>query len=657
MDNNKFKPDLAKIPHQPGCYLMFDKTGKVIYVGKAVDLRKRAASYWSKADQPVKTSKLLEKVAKLDFMITDTEAEALILENQLIKKHLPPYNVLLRDDKSYQYIKINLNQSYPVIEVVRNLHAIKKEPRVRYFGPYTSGLAVKYTLQLINRIFPLCANAAELNKKTSLRHPELTKPSILRHSGLVQNRIINSRSPDETLEQVQGDGRVGIQNDSEVQVQHDGKKPCLNWHLGKCLGVCAGQSTSKEYHQVVHEVIDFLGGKSKDWRKYLRQRMEAAAVAKKFEEALKLREQLAALDIIVAKQKVAQPDELISQDIWGWLITAEQAVVTISKIRAGKVIDYQTFVLRLPMEINLDEFAADALMSVYSATLDNWPKEILLPHLPKDPAVLEGWLSNLAGHTIKISVPQRGIKKRLSLLMQKNAAEQASAKVGANLQIKTAITRLQQLLGVKQLKRMEAYDISHLGGTYTVGSMVVFVNGKPFKSGYRRFRIKTVRGIDDYASLGEMIYRRLQPKRLADLRFAANLPDVILIDGGKGQLNTILRQTNKINIARLPLIISLAKREEEIFVPTQAQPIKLSLSSPELQLLQRLRDEAHRFAITYQTALRTRQLKEGSKIKGIGTSTSKKLIKAFGSLRAARAASLSELEKVIGQKAKLIKNS
>ncbi|HAR54864.1 TPA: excinuclease ABC subunit C [Patescibacteria group bacterium] len=629
-----FKPDLGKIPHQPGCYLMFDKSGNVIYVGKAIDLRKRAASYWSKADQPIKTSKLLEKVAKLDFMITDTETEALILENQLIKKHLPPYNVLLRDDKSYQYIKIDLNQPYPVIEVVRNLHAIKKEPRVRYFGPYTSGLAVKYTLQLINRIFPLCANVVELNRVNS-SSPSSPSPSSGRR-GVTPHL---DKGEHRTLQ-----GRGGV-------------KPCLNWHLGKCLGVCAGQSTSKEYHQVVHEVIDFLGGKSKDWRKYLRQRMEAAAVAKKFEEALKLREQLAALDIIVAKQKVAQPDELISQDIWGWLITAEQAVVTISKIRAGKVIDYQTFVLRLPMEINLDEFAADALMSVYSATLDNWPKEILLPHLPKDPAVLEGWLSNLAGHTIKISVPQRGIKKRLSLLMQKNAAEQASAKVGANLQIKTAITRLQQLLGVKQLKRMEAYDISHLGGTYTVGSMVVFVNGKPFKSGYRRFRIKTVRGIDDYASLGEMIYRRLQPKRLADLRFAANLPDAILIDGGKGQLNTILRQTNKINIVRLPLIISLAKREEEIFVPTQAQPIKLSLSSPELQLLQRLRDEAHRFAITYQTALRTRQLKEGSKIKGIGTSTSKKLIKAFGSLRAARAASLSELEKVIGQKAKLIKNS
>ena len=591
-----FKPDLGKMPHQPGCYLMLDKSGKVIYVGKAIDLRKRAASYWSKAEQPIKTSKLLEKVAKLDFMVTDTEAEALILENQLIKKHLPPYNILLRDDKSYQYIKIDLNQPYPVIEVVRNTHAIKKEARVRYFGPYTSGLAVKYALQLINKIFPLCANAAVLNKATK-------------------------------------------------------SKPCLNWHLGKCLGVCAGQSSSHEYRQVMQEVIDFLGGRSKDWRKYLRERMEVASLAKKFEEALKLREQIVALDIIVAKQKVAQPDELISQDIWGWLITAEQAVVTISKIRQGKVIDYQTFVLRLPMEINLDEFVADALMSIYSATLDNWPKEILLLHLPKDTAILEDWLSNLAGHTINIRVPQCGIKKRLSLLVQKNAVEQASAKVGANLQIKTAITRLQKLLHIKQLQRMEAYDISHLGGTATVGSMVVFVDGKPQRSHYRRFRIKTVRGIDDYASLGEIIYRRLRPKRLADKRFAESLPDLILIDGGKGQLNTILRQINKINIAHLPLIISLAKREETIFTPTQMQGIKLSLSSPELQLLQRLRDEAHRFAITYQAVLHSRQTHLAKKIPGIGAATQKKLVTKFGSLKAARAASIEELEQAIGKKA------
>ena len=260
-------------------------------------------------------------------------------------------------------------------------------------------------------------------------------------------------------------------------------------------------------------------------------------------------------------------------------------------------------------------------------------------------------MSNLAGHTINIRVPLCGIKKRLSLLVQKNAVEQASAKVGANLQIKTAITRLQKLLHIKQLQRMEAYDISHLGGTATVGSMVVFVDGKPQRSHYRRFRIKTVRGIDDYASLGEIIYRRLRPKRLADKRFAESLPDLILIDGGKGQLNTILRQINKINIAHLPLIISLAKREETIFTPTQMQGIKLSLSSPELQLLQRLRDEAHRFAITYQAVLHSRQTHLAKKIPGIGAATQKKLVTKFGSLKAARAASIEELEQAIGKKA------
>ncbi|MFA5967033.1 MAG: excinuclease ABC subunit UvrC [Patescibacteria group bacterium] len=632
----RFKPDLGKMPRQPGCYLMSDKTGKVIYVGKAVDLRKRVASYWNKTNQPIKTSKLLEKVAKLNFMITDTETEALILENQLIKKHMPQFNILLRDDKSYQYIRIDLNQPYPVIEVVRNPRTIKKEARVRYFGPYTSGLAVKYTLQLINKIFPLCANAAILNKNV---------PTSC-HSERNEVKSKNLRAPtSRSLDCARDDKRKG------------GVKPCLNWHLGKCLGVCVGQSSSAEYHQVVHEVIDFLSGKAKDWRKYLRERMEAAAAGKRFEDALKLREQIAALDIIVSKQKVAQPDELISQDIWGWLVTSEQAVVTISKIRQGKVIDYQTFVLRLPMEIKLDEFVGEALRSIYSATLDNWPKEILLPHLPKDRVALEKWLSNLAGHTVRIAVPQKGIKKQLSLLVQKNAVEQASAKVGANLQIKTALTRLQKLLQIKRLKRIEAYDISHLGGTATVGSMVVFVDGKPAKAQYRRFRIKTVRGIDDYASLGEMIYRRLRPRRLADKRFAENLPDLILIDGGKGQLNTIIRQTNQINLPNLPKIISLAKREEEIFASDQATGIKLSLSSPELQLLQRIRDEAHRFAISYQAVLHSRELRGTTKIPGIGPATQKKLVKVFGSLRAARQASLSELEKIVGQKARLIKDN
>ncbi|MFH0912585.1 MAG: excinuclease ABC subunit UvrC [Patescibacteria group bacterium] len=596
-----FKPDLANISGRPGCYLMYDKSGKVIYVGKAVDLRKRVVSYWNKTNQSVKTNKLLEKVAKVDFMVTDSETEALILENQLIKRHNPPYNVLLRDDKSYQYIRIDLKHPYPVVEIVRRPDTIKKEVKVHYFGPYTSGLTIKYIMQLINRIFPLCANAAILNKNNQ-------------------------------------------------------QKPCLNWHLGRCLGVCAGQSSSADYHKVIDEVIDFLSGRTKDWRKYLRERMEAAAAAKKFEEALKLREQITALDAILEKQKVAQPDELVSQDIWGWLITAEQAVVAVLKVRAGKVIDQQTFVLKLPMEIDLAEFLQEAIRSVYSVTLDNWPKEILMPYLPKDVVMVESWLGDLAGHSVKIRLPKRGIKKRLVLLVQKNAALQASAKVGANLQTKTALVRLQKLLHTGKLKRIEAYDISHLGGTATVGSMVVFADGKPAKTQYRRFRIKTVRGIDDYASLGEIIYRRLRPKRLADKRFAINLPNLILIDGGKGQLGAVARQVYQTRVPEIPLI-SLAKREEEVFVIGRNQPIKLSLTSPELQLLQRIRDEAHRFAISYHTVLRSRELKTADKIPGIGPATRKKLIKEFGSWSAVRQASLAKLQKAVGKKAQLIKRT
>lgn len=609
-----FQPDLVKFPHRPGCYLMYDKSGKVIYVGKAVDLRKRIASYWNKTDQSVppgrrpswaggKTSKLLEKVAKLDFMVTDSEVEALILENELIKKHTPQFNVLLRDDKNYQYIKIDLNKDFPVVEVVRaprDAKAWRPQTKMKYFGPYTKSVAVKQTLQLINKIFPICAKSEELNKKIT-------------------------------------------------------REPCLNFHLSRCLGPCIGKIGDKEYQRVISDVVEFLSGRDRHVLKYLEARMQALSQQKKFEEALRLRDQIKSVEIILERQKVAQPRELYNQDFWGQLVLDDRLVATILKVRNGRLIDQQTFALTLPPGLTRTEILSEAIQSVYGTVKENLPSELIVDELPTNVETLVEWLRKRAGKSVKITVPQKGIKKRLLLMARKNVTEHASAFSNANLCIQPALLGLKKLLYLKRISRIEAYDISHLGGTATVGSMVVFLDGKPAKSQYRRFRIKTVRGIDDYASLGEMIYRRLRPRRLADKRFATNLPDLILIDGGKGQLSTVAKQVHQMNVLEIP-IISLAKREEEIFTLTKKQSIKLSPTTPELQLLQRVRDEAHRFAITYQAVLHSRQIKSIG-IRGVGEATRKKIVRAFGSLSAARQVSLVELQKVVGKKAHLIKKN
>lgn len=597
-----FQPDLAKFPHKPGVYLMEDKSGKVIYVGKAIDLKHRVGSYFQKVNQSIKTNKLVEKIAKINFIVTDTEVEALILENELIKQHTPKFNVLLRDDKGYQYIKIDFNEAFPVIVTVRShRNVFKKDPRqgVKYFGPYTRSSDIKMTLRLISKIFPICARAENLNKKVDT-------------------------------------------------------SPCLNWHLGRCLGPCVGKIRSSAYQDIMHLVARFLSGEAKDTSRYLKQQMQALSDKKDFESALKVRNQINALEAILEKQKVAQPGELINQDFWGWINLGSNLVVAVLKVRQGRLIDRQIFTLQIP-DISINELIGEAIVSIYTATQQNLPSEIVLSESPDKPEILETWLSQKAGKKVKIVVPQKGLKKQLVLLANKNAVEQSNSFAQANLQIKPALINLKKKFGLKKLKRMEAYDISHLGGTFTVGSMVVFIDGKPHKAGYRRFRIKTVRGVDDYASLGEMIYRRLRPTKLKDKKFATNLPDLILIDGGKGQLNTVLQQMHKLTLPEI-LTIGLAKQQEEIFLPGATKSIKLASTSPELYLLQRLRDEAHRFAITYQTVLRSRQVRMSSGVR-LGTATRKKLVSAFGSISEAKKVSEAELYKVIGDKAKSLYNN
>ncbi|MEA1909815.1 MAG: excinuclease ABC subunit UvrC [Patescibacteria group bacterium] len=594
-----YKPEFSKIPESPGVYIMLSFKDKVLYVGKAVNLQSRVKSYWPKdaSDFP-KTKKLIEKIGKLDFIITTNEVEALVLENQLIKKHRPQFNVLLRDDKSYQYIKIDLNEKFPTITTVRQLPKTKKS-NVKIFGPYTQGGSVKQIIKLIGKLFPLCGRANKLNRANTKM------------------------------------------------------EPCLYHHMGKCLGPCVGDISSEKYKDIMTQVVDFLAGKDAKHLKALRTKMGELSEEMKFEEAMKIRDQLKAVDAVFEKQDVSKPNQLLSQDFWGWSVRSSQALISILQVRRGQLMGKQLFVVDIN-EVDETEMLGEALREVYSRIAGNYPKEVVLPQKVASKEVFEAWLAELAGHKVAINVATKGPKYQLSLLAARNAAEHSHFKNQVSGMVEEGLGELKKLLQLKKLDRIEGYDISHLGGSHTVASMVVFTKGKPNKSQYRRFKIKTVRGIDDYQSLGEVLERRLKPKNKKDSRFAASMPDLILIDGGKGQLNTVLRRTDHMDLGKTK-IISLAKQQEEIFVPDIRDSVKLDKNNPALQLLQQVRDEAHRFAITYQTHLRTKTLTTSARIPGIGPTTKKKLVKEFGSLMAAKDASIGKLRKVIGKKADIFK--
>jgi len=739
-----FSPDLKQIPNSPGVYLMYGgialrhpesanrrmkdigrkaaslaclrtrdaardssagrlrmtaKEGKVIYVGKAINLRKRVSSYWKQpVKQSIKTQALIKQVAKLDFMATDTEAEALILENELIKKYQPQYNVLLRDDKTFQYIRIGLDQKFPEVSAVRrvNPQEIKsRDPnRPRYFGPYTAGSTVKNTLKLLNSIFPICGKARELNLQNKI--PAGVYPRLRSGAGMTRG---GAGPPAGGDEKGAGMTRTGLSSRTgwTMADQDPGsfvaplKAPCLNYHLGRCLGVCVGKATGADYRAAIDRVVKFLGGDTKNIIKYLQARMSRLSSERRFEEAARLRDRINSLEQLFEQQKVSRPKDL-EQDFLGWLVEGEKMIVSRAQVRGGRLLGQQTFVLNAPLRDAEANLMSQAIITIYDKVFEDLPREIIVPVLPEDSGAIEKWLSDrrinptpplsesrdsqsrrplgkgrsknnpllskegagVVGRRggVRVIVPQKGPNQKLLSLAQRNAAQHSGSllDVDERLGVKKALVELKNLLKLKKLERLEAYDISHFGGTHTVGSMVVLVGGKPDKNHYRRFRVKTVPGIDDYAALGEVITRRLSPKRRTDKRFAVGLPDAILIDGGKGQLSAVLKNVTADDKKKIRFF-SLAKREEEIFLPDKSQPVILPKNSVALQLLQRLRDEAHRFAISYQTVLKAKQLIGSTeRLAGIGAATRKKLVKQFGSLSAARRASDSELAQALSEK-------
>lgn len=598
MLNNSQLQKIRRFPQKPGVYLYKDSAGVVIYVGKAGNLRSRVSSYF----RPVQIKKhsdriknLVKTVADFDYIITNNEVESLLLENTLIKKYQPKFNVLLRDDKNYLFIKINLHDQIPTLEFAR-----KVEDNAKYFGPFTSAIAARETVQLIRRIFPYCNN-----KKL-------------------------------------------------------GDKPCFYYHLNKCPGVCAGIISLKEYRETLQKITDFLLGRQTQVLKGMQTQMRKMSRQKKYEKAASLRDQIFYLNRIWEKQKIISTKK-ICQDIISFYQKSNITCINLFKIREGKLWSKQNFILentkQLPDKIIIENF----LLRYYLDTSDI-PKEIIQPYKITTPG-FNKILTKKFGKKIKLSIPSYGKKSELIKLGTENAKQylenRTENKLAEEARLMSSLKELQRLLKLPKLPgRIEAYDISNIQGINAVGSMVVFDFARPKKQDYRKFKIYTKSTPDDFAMMAEMLSRRFKHSFQERVSSSWPLPDLILIDGGKGQLSVATKILKKYQL-NIP-IIGLAKRLEEIFLPNQKNPLTLPPNSQGLFLLERIRDEAHRFAVTYHRKLRANSAVSSilDQIPGLGPQKKKKLLTNFNSINSLRQANLTDLANIVGRKlAEVIKAS
>ena len=598
----RLRDQLDTLPTKPGVYLFKDEPGQIIYVGKASNLRNRVRSYFhASAEHSPRTRRLAKAIQDLDFIITDSEVEALILENTLIKRHLPRYNVRLKDDKRYPYVKISCQEPFPRIFSTRRMI----QDGARYFGPYASVQALHQTLDLLRKIFPY---------RTCTR-----------------------------------------------KITGDDPRPCLYYYIGRCGGPCIGAISQEEYRAMIDQVCLFLEGKAEPVIADLKARMRVAAQALDFETAARLRNQLQAIAQVTERQKVfftAGGD----QDVIALARANGYACMQVFFIRQGKLIGREYFLLEGTDEEGEREVITSFVKQFYDKAA-YVPPEILMPHKVEEASIIERWLRDKRGSKVTLKVPRRGVKRELVAMAAENAIETLnrlrSQWVLEQEKSVEALSQLQEALGLPQPPtRIEGYDISTTQGVQSTGSMVVFVKGSPRKSDYRRFRIRSVEGMDDYAALQEVLERRF--RRMAIEKELAKqpggkksswciLPDLVLIDGGKGQLNAAEEVLAKNGLDHVA-IMSLAKQNEEIFVPGQSEPIILERGSPALFLVQRVRDEAHRFAVSYHRRLRQKQSLASTleEIPGIGPRRRRSLLKTFGSLDAIRQASIEELAAVQG---------
>jgi len=588
---------LKNLPTLPGCYLYKDRDGTIIYVGKAINLRNRVRSYFQKsANHTPKTKRLVANIVDMEWIVTDTELEALILECSLIKKHRPKYNVRLRDDKHYPYLLLTTSEPFPRLLITRR---VKQGDGNRYFGPFTNSHAVGETMNLVYRLFPLVTC-----KKYWTNKPE--------------------------------------------------QRPCLYHHMGRCPEApCAGMADRDRYAQGVRDAELFLSGRQEKLIKDLERQMEEAADNLEFERAAKLRDRIQSVRTVVERQKVVDTTAG-DRDVMAVVSDPAGAIVQMFFVRGGRLIGQEHFLLDGTEGEGGIEEATGEFVKQYYQDASYVPSEILLPAHVEEMEIIESWLRQKKGAKVTLQVPERGEKKRLVEMAATNARlaldQIKAASAAEQSRLDGALRELAEALGMPDnlLRRIEAYDNSNIQGRHAVGGMVVFEEGKPKKADYRRFKIEMSEGEpNDFAMMFEMLTRRFNQMAEGNPKFTAS-PDLILIDGGKGQLSAAQDAMKQFGYV-FPMI-GLAKQFELVYVPGRDEPIELPRNSPALFLLQRVRDEVHRWAITYHRNVRGRaaQMSVLDEIPGIGPLRRRNLLKFFGSVERMKQASLDDLTKAPG---------
>ncbi len=605
----KFTQQLVALPPLPGVYIMRDAEGEVIYVGKAARLRDRVRSYFgSPRSMEPKTRALREAVADFDFIVTNTEQEALHLEATLVKRHQPFFNVRLKDDKHYPYLKVDLADPWPRVYITRRV----EKDGARYFGPYARASSVRKTLDIVNKLFPWRSCT----------------------------KVITGNDP----------------------------RPCLDFYIHRCLGPCASLCSKEDYDQVIQQVVMFLEGRTDDVVRDLRLRMEEAANRLDFERAAQIRDQVQAVER-VSERQVTASTRPADEDVFGLARAGEDATVQVLFIRGTRMVDSDHFNLDGARDEADGEVMASFLRQFYEAST-YVPREIIVPFALPDQELLESWLSARRGGRVRVLAPQRGEKRRLVEMAAVNARESLEmdrvrwlADAGKR---REALEDLADELDLPSPpRRIECYDISNIQGTSSVGSMVVFVDGHPRPKEYRRFRIRTVEGANDFASMAEVLQRRFGRAARDGAAAAGNgsgaagngdrdesfaaMPDLVIVDGGRGQLNAALDSLRDMGLKDLP-VAGLAKQHEELFVKDMTDPVVLPRTSQALYLVQRVRDEAHRFAITYHRGVhkKTAMVSVLDTIPGIGPKRKKALLRKFGSVRGIRQAETDEIAATLG---------
>lgn len=580
---------LKKLPAEPGVYLMKDKDDKIIYVGKAISLKNRVRQYFqSSKNHSSKVKSMVKNINSFEYIITDSELEALILECNLIKKYRPKYNVLLRDDKTYPYIKVTVNEDYPRVLKVRKV--IKD--KAKYFGPYTNVEAVNDTLEVIRNIYPIRTCNIDIEKA-------------------INNKV----------------------------------RPCLNYHIKRCVGPCTGNVSKEEYNKMIEEILLFLSGKEEKLIEILKEKMNKCAMDFNFEDAAIYRDKINSLQEMLQKQKIDIATGDINQDVIAMAYNDEEACVQAFFIRHGKIVGREHFILEGVMEATKESILGSFVKQFY-LNAEYIPKEIIIEAEIEDQVVLEEWLSNIKGQKVTIRVPQKGEKKSLIQMVKKNAIEYLEKFSSLNKRkyerSEGALIELAEILGLeKPPKRIESFDISNIQGVDSIGAMVVFTDGKKDKKEYRRYKIKTVEGPNDYDSMAEVLERRIQRD---------NYPDLILLDGGKGQVSAVQKVFDKYGV-EIPLWgMFKDDRHRTKGLISSKKEIVLDKTSNLYRFVASIQEEVHNYAISYHRSLRDKSLTKSTldDIPGVGEKRKKQLLLHFKNIEAIKAASVEELAQVEG---------